>query len=153
MRWSASWADAGVGRCRECSPTFSDPSSSWRPSTFADPVWSVVLLCLASFSKDLAMGVSWATCLDVGHRYSGSVSGFMNMVGNMGSVVASPLVAYLARSAGGGGWSMALVVSAGSLALAAVAWLFIDPTRTIVYAPTDRLRLVDEGQLADRSQL
>ena len=109
------------------------------------PTLSVLLLCAASFSKDLAMSVSWATCLDVGHRYSGSVSGFMNMVGNLGAAVMSPLVAYLAR--GEGGWSVALVVSPVSLGLAALAWLLIDPTRTIVYAPADRLRLAEAGEL------
>ncbi|HEX3313687.1 MAG TPA: MFS transporter, partial [Gemmataceae bacterium] len=111
------------------------------------PTLSVILLCAASFSKDLAMSVSWATCLDVGHRYSGSVSGFMNMVGNLGAAVASPLVAYLARGDGAGGWNAALVVSAASLAMAASAWLLIDPTRTIVYDPADRLRLAAAGEL------
>ena len=110
------------------------------------PTITVILLCAASFSKDLAMSVSWATCLDVGHRYSGSVSGFMNMVGNLGSAVVSPLVAYLARGAGAGGWNAALVVSAVSLGMAAFAWLLIDPTRTIVYSPADRLRLTAAGE-------
>ena len=111
------------------------------------PTLSVILLCAASFSKDLAMSVSWATCLDVGHRYSGSVSGFMNMVGNLGAAVASPLVAYLARGDAVGGWNAPLVVAVASLAMAGMTWLLIDPTRTIVYAPADRLRLAAAGEL------
>jgi sugar phosphate permease len=111
-----------------------------------DPVWSVVLLCTASFSKDLAMSVTWATCLDVGHRYSGSVSGFMNMIGNFGAATASLLVPYLAYWTGGG-WQAALVVSAISLGIVPIAWFFIDPTRTIVYAPADQLRLIEDGEL------
>ena len=79
------------------------------------PVFSVLFLCLASFSKDMAMGVSWATCCDIGHRYSGSVAGFMNMVGNFGSVVSAPFVAWLAGrlNSDATAWGAAQVVSGG----------------------------------------
>ncbi len=79
------------------------------------------------------MAVSWATCLDIGHRYSGTVSGFMNMVGNLGTAVAPICVAYLAGETGG--WHWALVVSAGALFCAAVCWPFINPRRVVVYGP------------------
>src|SRR5439155_23644737 len=72
------------------------------------PLAAVACLCLASFMKDFAMAVSWATCLDVVHRYSGTVSGFMNMVGNLGSFVSRPIVAYLAKN---GDWELVLVYS------------------------------------------
>ena len=91
------------------------------------------------------MGVSWATCCDIGHRYSGSVSGFMNGVGNFGSVFASVIVAYLAG--GSNGWSVALIVSAVALFCAAVGWLIIDPRRVVVYSPEDHRQLVAEGVL------
>lgn len=95
------------------------------------PVLSVVLLCVASFVKDFAMGVSWATCLDVGHRYSGTVSGFMNMVGNFGGAVSSVVVAQLA---GQGDWNLALAFSGAMFLLASICWLFVDPRTPIVYA-------------------
>jgi MFS family permease len=94
------------------------------------PLLTVGCLCLASFLKDFSMAVSWATCIDVGHRYAGTVSGFMNMVGNMGTFVSPPIVAYLARK---GDWDLALVYSAGMFVAAAVCWLFIEPRRVIVY--------------------
>jgi MFS family permease len=93
------------------------------------PMLAVACLCIASFMKDFAMAVSWATCLDVGHRYSGTVAGFMNM-GNLGTVVSPPIVAYLARQ---GDWEMALVYSAAMFFIAAVCWLAINPKRVIVY--------------------
>lgn len=62
------------------------------------PVLSVVCLCAASFMKDFAMASSWSTCIDIGHRYSGTVAGFMNMVGNLGTFVSPPIVAYLANT-------------------------------------------------------
>ena len=92
---------------------------------------SVVCLCLASFMKDFSMAASWSTCLDIGHRYSGTVSGFMNMVGNLGTFFSPPIVEYLARQ---GDWDLALVYSAAMFLTAAVCWLFINPRRVIVYA-------------------
>ncbi len=109
-----------------------------------DPLFSVVALCLASFLKDFAMAASWSTCLDIGHRYSGTVAGFMNMVGNLGTFVSPPIVAALARS---GHWGMALVYSAAMFFVAAFCWLLIDPRRVIVYRPEDRARLKTEGVL------
>ena len=110
-----------------------------------NPWLSVTFLCLASFLKDFAMAVSWSTCLDIGHRYSGTVSGFMNMVGNMGTFVSPPIVAALA---GGGRWELALAYSGGMFLVAAVCWLFVNPRRVIVYAPDDHDRLRAEGALA-----
>lgn len=40
----------------------------------------------AGFCSDLTMGPAWAVCQDIGRRYAAIVSGFMNMVGNLGAV-------------------------------------------------------------------
>ncbi len=40
----------------------------------------------AGFSSDLTMGSAWAVCQDIGRRYAAIVSGFMNMIGNLGGV-------------------------------------------------------------------
>ena len=44
-------------------------------------------VAMAGFCNDLAMGPSWAVCQDIGRRYSAIVSGFMNMVGNLGGAL------------------------------------------------------------------
>jgi MFS family permease len=93
--------------------------------------WAVLSLCAASFCKDFAMAATWSTCIDIGHRYSGTVSGFMNMVGNLGTVVSPIIVAALAAK---GHWEWALVYSAGMFFAAAVGWAFINPRRVIVYS-------------------
>jgi hypothetical protein len=36
----------------------------------------------------MTMGSAWASCLDIGKRYSGIVSGCMNTIGNLGGAVA-----------------------------------------------------------------
>ena len=109
------------------------------------PFISVSCLCIASFFKDFAMAVSWSTCIDVGHRYSGTVAGFMNMVGNLGTFVAPPIIAYLAEERGE--WGLALVFSASVFFMASVCWLFINPRKVIVYGDADRARLQAEGVL------
>src|SRR5262249_55882578 len=105
----------------------------------SDHRWlSVACLCTASFLKDFAMAASWSTCIDMGHRYSGTVAGFMNGVGNMGTFVSPPIIAWLAAPAETGGptrWGLVLVYSAGMFFVAAIGWLFINPKRVIVYAP------------------
>lgn len=108
------------------------------------PFLAVACLCLASFFKDFAMAVSWSTCIDVGHRYSGTVAGFMNGVGNLGTFVAPPVVAHLARR---GEWHLALVFSACMFFLSCACWLFINPRKVIVYSRTDRDHLRAQGVL------
>jgi ACS family glucarate transporter-like MFS transporter len=109
-----------------------------------NPWLAVPSLCLASFVKDFAMAASWSTCIDIGHRYSGTVAGFMNMVGNFGTFFSPPIVAHLA---GKGDWKWALVYSAGMFLLASLGWAFINPRKVIVYAPQDLQRLRAEGAL------
>jgi ACS family glucarate transporter-like MFS transporter len=95
-------------------------------------------LCLSSFVKDFGMASSWATTIDIGHRYSGTVAGFMNMIGNLGQVVSIPVVAWLAVLAGRPGhpsWKVSLYFNAAMFFIAALAWLFVNPRRVIVYAP------------------
>jgi nitrate/nitrite transporter NarK len=94
-------------------------------------------LCLSSFVKDFGMPVSWATTIDIGRRYSGTVAGLMNSIGNLGQVVTPPLVVKLALVAGHAGhpsWKMTLYYYAAMYLVAAVCWLFVDPRKPIVYA-------------------
>jgi MFS transporter, ACS family, glucarate transporter len=98
-------------------------------------------LCFSSFVKDFGMAASWSTTIDIGHRYAGTVAGVMNSVGNLGQVVSIPLVAWLAVLAGEPGrpsWKVSLYFNAAMFLVAAICWLFVNPTRLIVYAGKDR---------------
>jgi MFS family permease len=44
-------------------------------------------ISFAAFFNDLTMGASWATCQDIGRRYSATVAGCMNTIGNLGGAV------------------------------------------------------------------
>jgi ACS family glucarate transporter-like MFS transporter len=97
------------------------------------------------------MGASWATTIDIGHRYSGTVAGFMNMVGNLGTVFAAPVGHWIARRSSLDGvtenWTAAIAFYGAMFAVACCCWLFIDPRRVIVYSRSDRERLKEEGLL------
>jgi MFS transporter, ACS family, glucarate transporter len=119
--------------------------------TGVSPLLAFACLCLASFAKDFAISASWATTIDIGHRYSGTVAGFMNMVGNLGTVFAAPMGHWIARRWSLDGvtenWTAAIAFYAVMFGIACVCWLFIDPRRVIVYAPHDQERLRAEGVL------
>jgi ACS family glucarate transporter-like MFS transporter len=58
-------------------------------SVLAHSPWPFVLaIAFAAFWNDITMGSAWATCLDIGKKYSGVVSGCMNTVGNLGGFAA-----------------------------------------------------------------
>jgi MFS family permease len=119
--------------------------------TTSSPVLAFSCLCLASFVKDFAMGASWATTIDIGHRYAGTVAGFMNMIGNLGTVFAAPMGHWIARQWSTDGvtenWTAAIAFYAVMFGIACFCWLFIDPRRVVVYSPEDQERLRAEGSL------
>src|SRR5439155_8811215 len=56
---------------------------------YARNPWVFVLaIALAAFWNDITMGSAWASCLDIGGKYSGIVSGCMNTIGNLGGAMA-----------------------------------------------------------------
>ena len=96
-------------------------------STFiADPILAVIALAMASFSNDLVMPGSWGACMDVGGKYAGTLSGAMNMMGNLGGAVASTAAPYLLRATGND-WNVVLYVAAGVYFLGTFFWLTVDP--------------------------
>jgi MFS family permease len=118
--------------------------------TGTEPTVAFISICVASFVKDLAMAASWSTTLDIGHRYSGTVAGVMNTIGNLGTVISPPIVAWLAKASGPPGspdWSKSLYYYAAMFFVASACWLFINPRRVIVYTDEDRKQLEAQGVL------
>ncbi len=99
------------------------------PATLtSDRYLSVALTTLALFSLELTVGVSWAVVMDIGPEYAGSVSGVMNMCGNLGGVLASIAVGYMVRSYG---WQLPFLVAGAFCLFGALLFLRIDPTERI----------------------
>jgi len=99
--------------------------------SFANSIGPAVLcLAIAVFGADMTLAPSWAVCVDIGRRYSGTVSGTMNMAGNLGSFVTSLAFAYLL--AWTGTHHVFFYVAAGLNLLAAALWLLIRPQQPLL---------------------
>ncbi|WP_025761210.1 MFS transporter [Dyadobacter tibetensis] len=56
---------------------------------------SIAWLSLAIFGADMTLSPSWSYCIDVGREYAGTLSGTMNMAGNLGSFLTALAFPYL----------------------------------------------------------
>jgi MFS transporter, ACS family, glucarate transporter len=114
--------------------------------------WIFVLaIALAAFWNDITMGAAWASCLDIGGRYSGIVSGCMNTVGNLGGALAGYVTGkvlflhtagidkatapatYLAASQPA--WTINLISFGAVYVIAVFLWLYFDPTQRLDREP------------------
>jgi ACS family glucarate transporter-like MFS transporter len=77
----------------------------------------------------LSQSSFWSVTADIGGAFSGSVSGFMNMGGMMGGAVSTSLTPWIAK---GYGWTASFLVAAGLCAAGALAWIFVNPERSLV---------------------
>lgn len=91
-----------------------------------DPLLAMLAMGMAGFFNDLTLPGSWATCMDIGGKYAGTVSGSMNMMGNFGGM-AGPLVVGWVLTATGRDWHQVFIVTSIIYSLGAFCWLFIDP--------------------------
>jgi sugar phosphate permease len=95
-----------------------------------DPYVAVGCLTAAGFFLECTIGPSWAVPMDTGGKYSGTVSGMMNMAGNFGAAISPVVFGYLAV---GDKWQAPFIVAAGLLVVGAAIWAFwIDPNKAIL---------------------
>jgi predicted MFS family arabinose efflux permease len=86
---------------------------------------AIALMAAISFCGDLTVPISWNSCVEIGRRYTATVSATMNMFGNFAGFVA-PFVTGLILERWGNDWSPVLYLMAGVAALGSVLWLFLD---------------------------
>src|SRR5258707_9708100 len=85
----------------------------------ANPNTAVYCLTSAMFFLEMTIGPAWAVPMDIGGEFSGTVSGMMNMGGQI-VVALSPTVFGILVSRGS--WVAPFVVSAGLLFFGAAVW-------------------------------
>ena len=90
-----------------------------------DPRRAMVVLGFAGFFNDFVMPAAWAGTMDIGGRYSGTVSGAMNMMGSIAGAASVTVVGYLLAWTSGN-WTMTFYISAAIYFLGAICWLFLD---------------------------
>jgi ACS family glucarate transporter-like MFS transporter len=80
----------------------------------------------------LAQSSFWSVTADLAGPSSGSVSGFMNMGAQAGGWLTAWLTPLIAKHFG---WTASFLVAAALCLTGAVAWMFVDPKRTLETAP------------------
>jgi len=91
---------------------------------------AIIFLTLAIFGADMTLSPSWSFCADIGKRNSGTVSGTMNMAGNLGSFITALAFPYLYSWTGS---EQPFFYIGACLALLAIyAWSRMDPQKPIL---------------------
>ena len=79
----------------------------------------------------LSQSSFWSVSADIGGAFSGSVSGFMNMGAQIGGAVTASLTPAIASRFG---WTASFLVAASLAVIGGLAWLFVDPERSLLTA-------------------
>jgi MFS family permease len=91
---------------------------------------AVFCLTAALFFLECTIGPSWSVPMHVGGQYSGTVSGMMNMAGNIGGALSPVVFGFLVQY---GSWQAPFIVAAALLVLGAAIWAFwLDPEKSVV---------------------
>ncbi|MFJ5764990.1 MFS transporter [Lysinibacillus sp. NPDC093210] len=93
------------------------------------PYMNVLWLSLCLGSLGFTVVCSWASATDLGRNFSGSVSGWMNLWGNLGAFVSPLLCGWLAEKFG---WNITLGVTVIPVFIAAILWLFVKPDTSLL---------------------
>ena len=95
-----------------------------------DAYVAVYCLTASMFFLEFTIGPSWAVPMDTGGKYSGTVSGMMNMAGNIGGALSPIVFGFLAQ---GGNWQAPFIVAAALLVIGSAVWAFwLDPDKHIL---------------------
>jgi sugar phosphate permease len=91
---------------------------------------AVYSLTAAMFFLECTIGPAWSVPMDCGGKYSGTVSGMMNMAGNIGGAISPLVFGFLAQYQN---WGAPFIVSAVLLVVGAGVWAFwLDPDQSVV---------------------
>lgn len=95
-----------------------------------DPYVAVGCLTAAMFFLECTIGPSWAVPMDTGGKYSGTVSGMMNMAGNIGGALSPIVFGVLVQIRN---WQAPFIVAAALLVIGSAVWAFwLDPDKHIL---------------------
>ena len=94
------------------------------------PLAAMIVMGLSSFALDLTLPNSWSTCMDVGGKYAGTISGNMNMAAQLGTSV-SPIIIGYALQYWHHNWLITFWISGAICALGGLCWKWIDPVTPV----------------------
>jgi ACS family glucarate transporter-like MFS transporter len=92
----------------------------------SNPYLAVAGLATCFGALELTEGAFWGAGMTVGSADSMAVCGFMNTGGNLGGIIGTPIVGYLADAHA---WRLVFLIGVGFAIASAVAWLGIDVSK------------------------
>jgi sugar phosphate permease len=96
----------------------------------ANPYTAVICLTSAMFFLEMTIGPAWAVPMDIGGEFSGTVSGMMNMGGQIVGALSPTVFGILVNR---GNWVAPFVISACLTFIGAGIWAFwIDPDVSVI---------------------
>lgn len=101
------------------------------PAALTDSAYTAVFCLTGSlFFLECTIGPSWSVPMHVGGQYSGTVSGMMNMAGNIGGALSPVVFGFLVQY---GSWQAPFIVAAALLVCGAAIWAFwLDPEVSVI---------------------
>ena len=99
---------------------------------------ALVLLAIGYGCMDAMLPVAWAVCMDIGKKYSGAISGSMNMAGQLGSFLSTLAYGYAVKYLMAGGmakpeaYNTPLLPFSVMLFISAVLFTRIDPQQLLI---------------------
>ncbi|HEY2017030.1 MAG TPA: MFS transporter [Bryobacteraceae bacterium] len=93
----------------------------------ANPYSSAILIALGSAAANFMLPAAWGSCIDLGGRHAGTLSGAMNTSGQIGGVLSPMIVGLCVQWFGS--WSAPLYLTAALYFVGAICWAGIDPSR------------------------
>ncbi len=94
-----------------------------------NPYLAVAAIALVAFCNDIQLPGAWTACMDVGGRSVATVSGTMNMMGNVGGFLSPIVCGYVVKNTGN--WNVAFYVTAAAYLMGAICWLLMDPVTAL----------------------
>jgi MFS transporter, ACS family, glucarate transporter len=91
----------------------------------------------------LSQSSFWSITADIAGGSAGSVSGFMNMGGQIGGAVTGSLTPWIATR---WGWTASFLVAAALCLLGAVSWLAVDPLNVLTGAGDSSAKIKEPSQ-------
>ncbi|MCO4096807.1 MFS transporter [Macrococcoides canis] len=94
-----------------------------------DMIMNLIYLSLCLGGVGLSMGMSWASATDLGRNFSGTVSGWMNLWGNIGAFLSPMLGGYLVQHYG---WDTTFYLMIIPAVVAILLWFFVKPDQPLI---------------------
>jgi nitrate/nitrite transporter NarK len=98
----------------------------------SSPGLAILWMSIAVAGLELTTGVSWALPLDIAPDHAGTVSGVMNMFGNLGGALSPIVFALLLERFNS--WTPPFLLASGLCVVAGLAWFKIDADVAVVNA-------------------